>query len=484
MNAVIYARYSSAGQRDVSIDDQVKVNTKYAIEHKMTVIRVYADRAVSGTTDKRPQFQKMIADSNKKLFDTILVYKTDRFARNRFDSAIYKKKLKDNGVKVVSVMEPIPEGYGGDILEAIYETMAETYSKSLSENVNRGMRGNAAKGLANCRPSFGYQIDKATRKYIVDPVNGPIVTKIFDMAAAGKSGKTILQELAKTGIHKSACWLYTLLHNERYTGVYIYDDIRIEGGMPMLVEPKTFHQVNSTSQKRKKNPQAKPETYMLSGKIYCGYCGNKIGGEYCLNHAREKYAKKYSYYVCLGRKTKTAPDCQKRRISADFLEHEIVVALHKELTRRGVPERLADCVVEYQKKEENPELNYLKAELSDTSSRLSNVMKAIERGLDNEVTSARMEELIKRKKELLSKINTEQLLNPTFTKEQIVAYINEKLTGNPDDRDYAAGVISTFVTRVDLFDDYAVVCYDAKPGENTVNVPLTVRTRTFWWTNE
>lgn len=155
--------------------------------------------------------------------------------------------------------------------------------------------------------------------------------------------------------------------------------------------------------------------------------------------------------------------------------------MHKELTRRGVPERLADCVVEYQKKEENPELNYLKAELSDTSSRLSNVMKAIERGLDNEVTSARMEELIKRKKELLSKINTEQLLNPTFTKEQIVAYINEKLTGNPDDRDYAAGVINTFVTRVDLFDDYAVVCYDAKPGENKINVPLTVRTRTFWW---
>ncbi len=137
-NAVIYARYSSDKQRDASIEDQIRECTEYAQANSLTVIKTYADRALSGTTDESAQFQLMIKDAAKKQFTQVLIYKTDRFARNRFDAAIYKKKLKDYGVKVVPVKEPIPDGPGGVVMEALYESMAQMYSENLSENVRRG----------------------------------------------------------------------------------------------------------------------------------------------------------------------------------------------------------------------------------------------------------------------------------------------------------------------------------------------------------
>ena len=94
MTAVIYARYSSDNQREESIEGQIRECTAYAEKNGMTVVRHYIDRAISAKTDNRPQFQQMIKDSERKLFDIVLVWKLDRFARNRYDSARYKTQLK------------------------------------------------------------------------------------------------------------------------------------------------------------------------------------------------------------------------------------------------------------------------------------------------------------------------------------------------------------------------------------------------------
>ena len=107
MNVVIYARYSSYNQTEQSIEGQLKVCYEYATRNNYTVIGEYIDRATSGRTDQRPQFLKMIEDSNKKQFEGIIVYQLDRFARNRFDSANYKNRLKKNNVRVISAKEDI-----------------------------------------------------------------------------------------------------------------------------------------------------------------------------------------------------------------------------------------------------------------------------------------------------------------------------------------------------------------------------------------
>ena len=123
--AVIYARYSSTHQRERSIEDQIADCRAYAERCGLMVVGIYADRAISGKTDERPDFQRMIDDSKKRQFDRVIVWKLDRFARNRYDSALYKHKLKQNGVSVLSAMENIGEGDESIILEAILEPSAE-----------------------------------------------------------------------------------------------------------------------------------------------------------------------------------------------------------------------------------------------------------------------------------------------------------------------------------------------------------------------
>ena len=160
MTAVIYARYSSDSQREASIEGQLRDCKDYAEKNGITVVGTYIDRAYSAKTDDRPDFQRMIRDSDKKLFDIVLVWKLDRFARNRYDSARYKTQLKKNGVKLMSATEIISDGPEGIILESVLEGYAEYYSADLSEKVIRGMTKNARKGkFTGGAIPFGYIIN-------------------------------------------------------------------------------------------------------------------------------------------------------------------------------------------------------------------------------------------------------------------------------------------------------------------------------------
>ena len=125
MNAVIYARYSSDRQREESIEGQLRECAEYAKKNNMTLLGTYVDRALSARTADRPDFQRMIADSSKGLFDIVLVWKLDRFSRDRYDSAHYKHILKKNGVRVISIKENISDGPEGIILESMLEGYAE-----------------------------------------------------------------------------------------------------------------------------------------------------------------------------------------------------------------------------------------------------------------------------------------------------------------------------------------------------------------------
>lgn len=180
MRAVIYARYSSDNQREESIDGQIRECLEYAKYNEIEVVANYIDKALSAKTDNRPNFQKMIKDSFKGSFDIVLVWKLDRFSRNRFDSAHYKNILKKNGVKVVSAKETIAQDASGILLESMLEGYAEYYSAELAEKVKRGMTENALKGLWNGgQVPFGYVINKE-RKLEIDTPNAPIVQEIFN----------------------------------------------------------------------------------------------------------------------------------------------------------------------------------------------------------------------------------------------------------------------------------------------------------------
>ena len=177
-NAVIYARYSSHNQREESIEDQLRVCRQYAESNGLTVVGEYCDAAISGKSDARPQFQRMLLDSKSGIFQAIILYKMDRFARNRYDSAIHKKTLQKNGVKLYYAKEGIPDGPEGILLESLLEGLAEYYSENLAENIRRGMTGNALKGKANGVSVYGFDIT-SDGFYAINQTEWAVVEKIF-----------------------------------------------------------------------------------------------------------------------------------------------------------------------------------------------------------------------------------------------------------------------------------------------------------------
>lgn len=196
MNAVIYARFSSHTQREESIEGQVRECKNFAEKNNIKIINIYADRAVSGKTDNRPQFLQMINDSSKLKFDAVLVYQLDRFARNRYDSAMYKSKLKKYGVRVISAKENITTEAAGIILESVLEGMAEYYSVELAQKVNRGMHENALKCKYNGGViPLGYKVNPKEQKLEIDNISAQIVKKIFDMYSHGHTIKNIVNFL-------------------------------------------------------------------------------------------------------------------------------------------------------------------------------------------------------------------------------------------------------------------------------------------------
>ena len=199
--AVIYARYSSDKQTEQSIEGQLHICYDYAKRNDITVVNEYIDRAMTGTNDNRKAFQQMLKDSSKKAWDYVLVYKLDRFSRNKYETAIHKKTLRDNGVKLLSAMENIPDTPEGIILESLLEGMAEYYSAELSQKVTRGMHETLAKGrFPGGSVLFGYDLvgDKITgRHLVINEQEAEIVRTVFNDYNKGLEIKSILTELYK-----------------------------------------------------------------------------------------------------------------------------------------------------------------------------------------------------------------------------------------------------------------------------------------------
>ena len=260
MKAVIYARYSSDNQREESIEGQLRECTAYCKKNDITILRTYIDRAMSAKTDHRPDFQRMIKDSAKGLFDVIIVWKLDRFARNRYDSAHYKAQLRKYGVKVLSATENISDGPEGIILESMLEGMAEYYSAELSEKVIRGHTENALKCKYNGgTPTFGYIIDK-DMQYQIDPCTAPAVLEMFTMYDKGATMKEIVAYMSERGVTTvrgkkiDLNFMARLLKNRKYIGEYSYRHIVTPDGIPAIVPQDLFDRVQQRLAVNRKAP--------------------------------------------------------------------------------------------------------------------------------------------------------------------------------------------------------------------------------------
>lgn len=427
IRASAYCRFSSDNQRDESIDAQIRAIEDYCSKNGYQLVKVYADRAKSATSDRRPDFQKMIADSDKGLFDVVIVHKLDRFSRDKYDSAKYKRKLKANDIKLLSVTENLDGSPESIILESLLEGMAEYYSKNLAREVMKGMKETAYKCMhTGGLPPIGYAVDPISKKYIINEDERGIIQTTFSMYHDGYGYNQIITALHEKGflsrygkpIGKNT--LHGILRNEKYTGVYIFnltdskdalgkrnsnrkkdseEVIRIDGGMPTIVSKELFQQVQVkiAANKNQTGRYKAKELYLLSGLIVCGECSNNLGYEYAMMgntkfSGRNKL--KYVTYRCGNRDQCKA--CKNPELRREYIESYAIDELQKKIFNDESIPMLARQLTEFQAKKDvsyQSEAVRLERKLGETNKQIDNIINAVANGVSNITLLSKLNEL-------------------------------------------------------------------------------------------
>lgn len=401
-----YCRFSSDGQREESIDAQKRAIKEYASKNGYELHNFYIDRAVSGkSTENRTEFLAMIEDVKQGGISAVIVHKSDRFARNRFDSAIYRRELEKNDCALLSVTENFDNSPESIILQSVIEGYNEYYSKNLRREVMKGLKENAL----SCRftggvPPLGYNINPENLRYEINNFEAEAVRLIFKMYLDGYGYSSIIDELnrrsftTKRGKPFGKNSLYEVLRNEKYTGVYIYNKcvpvgndgkwnrhqtrseeeiIRIEDGIPQIISKEDFKRVQEKMAERKHKSatyKAKQE-YLLSGKIRCGHCGSI----YCGNS--RKATKKNPLYISYNCSKKNGSiKCKNPGIKRDYIEELVLKKLSSTVFRDDVIPTILAKYNEYaisRNTEYQTAINQIQQKLKETEKSISNIVEAV-----------------------------------------------------------------------------------------------------------
>ena len=470
MKAVIYARYSSDNQREESIEGQLRECIAFAEKNGMTVLRHYIDRAFSAKTDNRPEFQNMIKDSGKKLFDVVIVWKLDRFSRNRYDSARYKTTLKNNGVKVVSATEVISEGAEGIILESMLEGFAEYYSVDLSEKVVRGMTENALKCKYNGGTlPIGYVIDNE-QYFQIDPLTAPFVLEAFKRYDEGATMTEIRDYLNERGMKNtrrqpmSYNSIQHMLNNRRYIGEYAFRDVIVPDGIPVIVPQDLFDRVQEKLAKNKKAParHKAEDDYLLTTKLFCGYCGAYLCGE----SGTSRTGVVHHYYKCVSVKKKRA-ECHKKPVKKNWIEDLVVNETMKMVMDDTTIEAIVSMLLDLQDRE-NTNLPLYEQQLREVEASIQNLLNAIQQGILTKSTKSRLEELEAAKEDLEIKIANEKLAKPKVSAEFMTFWLHRFRKLDVRQQSHRKMLIDTFINAIYLYDDKMLITFNYKDGTKTI----------------
>ena len=466
--AALYVRYSSANQTEQSIEGQTRVCTEFCQRHGITISEIYADRATSASKDieKRTEFLRMIKDSEKHPWDAVIVYKLDRFARNRYDSANYKFRLKKNGVQLISATENISNDPEGIILESVLEGMAEFYSAELGQKINRGLRESAYKNqyIGGTVP-LGYKI--VDKKFVIDEEKAPYVREAFQRFIAGETVASICRSFNARGIRtvKNAKFgrssFVKMFRNEKYIGNYQFHDYK-SNCIPPIIDMETWEKAQMKLSDPKPSGTFKAKhIYLLSQKVICGKCGSKMTAGKNSGNDR-KY--EYRYYMCAGKKSLRV-DCDMHNIKKEVLEGIVLKDAYAMLTDQNI-ELLAETAIKENQHEleTNTNIPALKQQISVIKGSLDNLTKAIEVGAAPDALVRRMVELEKEKKELEAELKKEEKDIPIIVdKYHIIHWLESLRAGDINDENFQKQLIDLFVNSVTVWDD-------PQPGVFTITI--------------
>lgn len=455
-NAVIYARYSSHNQKDASLEQQIAECRKYADRNGFTVTEVYQDAAISGRTDVRPAFQRMMHDARHEKFDTIIAWKSNRIGRNMTQTLTNMAKLAEYGVDCLYVEEDFDDSAAGRFSLRTMMNVNEFYSEAMAEDITRGLMDNAKQCKVNGRLPFGYRKGD-DGKYAIDETQAVIVREIFDRFRSGWLISEIMADLNNRGIRTrdGKPWKFQsfekLLQNEQYIGVYKYSTVRIEDGIPAIIEKPVFEEVQRllSNKKRPRGHKRNDTEYFLVGKVFCGLCGSPMTG----GSGTSRNGSLYSYYMCNAHHYDHT--CEKKSVPRDDLEYSVALAVVQLLRDESVIGWILDGYTDVIRKiREESKASTLQVELEETEKILRNLMKAMEQGLFNDMAIQRMNELSASKKEIEQALALENEALRTYSVDNLRAMLNGYLDGDLNDPEVIKAIIQTFVRKVLVFDDH------------------------------
>ena len=419
---------------------------------------------MTGTNDKRPALQQMLYDSKNKGFDFVLVYKLDRFSRSRYDSSVNRAILLKNGVKLISATENISDTPEGILLDSVLVGLAEYYSVELSQKVKRGMNETKLKGnFTGGTIIYGYNVEN--HKVVINEGQAEVVRFIYEQYSLGVYVKDIIADLTEKHIFNhgnpfARNTIYNILKNEKYSGVYRFNNQTFENMYPQIVSTEIYEKVRQKTNQNKYGKRSIEVVYLLRNKLKCGYCGEPISAE-CGTSSK---GNKRRYYKCLGKKRHTT-NCNKQTLRKEILENFVIDILLKELNKPQTIEKMINNILKVQESMEsgNSFLTSLYKEKVETQNTLNNIMKAVEQGVVNNTINKRMTELEKKLEDIERQIIVEKSkTNFKLTKEDIVTYLNDALKLEPQ------LLINYIVNQIILFDDKMQIYFNSPTIKTTI----------------
>lgn len=504
--AIAYARYSSNNQREESIDAQIRAIEKYAKDNDIEIIETYYDEAQTGKSDNRDNFLKMIHAILKGYvkIDMVLVHKFNRFARNKYDSAIYKKRLKDIGVRVIAVSQLIDDTPEGAMLEGFLEVIDEYYSANLALEVKKGIRENALKGKSvGGKAVFGLSVDE--NGYYYPNENAHIVKWIFEEYASGTPKTEICRQLNERGIKNqhgrtfNTRTIYDLLRNEKYIGNYIFtikneETIRLDGIIqnPIIDRELWERAAKVRSMPSKAKYRERKRFYHLTGKTTCAMCGMPISGA---GAKKQKNGAIYSYYKCTG-KSKHKNGCTNTSLNKEWFENAVLnavkSAVFNEQSIKAIAKEAFDIL---QSEREHPanDTAAMQRELTEIATKQSKLTDLyLEGNIDKKILNEKTEDLNRRKAYLEKEVNKNKLLIESQSLKEkdlynaLQKYVSNLIDlKNCSDNEFMKAVFNTFVIDVSVSLDtvYVKIGVDFSPlmgdmmkfgGANCPLAPITI----------
>lgn len=482
--AFIYARRSSDRQNEESCPQQIAVCRELAERYGFTVVRVYADEAKTGKTDRRPEFQKMVRAIEAGKCHVVLAYKSNRIARNMLQALTYEERFEKAGVRIIYAKEEFGDNAAGRFALRTMMNMNQFYSENMSEDIKRCLYAYAEEcKVLNGRLPLGYVKGEDGKYALATDGSVEIAREVFTYYAGGIKSSAICQALNARGVKTSQGKRWTvgtierMIKNEKYKGIYTYGDIRIPGGVPRIIDDETFQR----AQERMKEAHRAPAKswsyteYLLTGKLFCGHCGAAMIGD----SGTGRNGGTYNYYCCYNKKKKGAHTCDKKRVRQEVLEDQIINFTVKNVLTDEIIDKVAEEAIKLQNNDEHTIIHQQHIRhLAEIRQKIDNIVDAVANGFRTDSMRIQLENLEEEARQLSKQIADESYEKPTFTKEQLVAWMSNFRTGDIKSPKFRKQIIDIFVNSIYLYDDHYTISYHTGERQDVMSYSSAIEADT------